>query len=1533
MKKNNGGRMTLDELRRATAMNQSVPSEEEDNEGLLSRLGKFFTGDTKYTGTPIEQLGQFMNDTRDLGEVDPIDNLPVVKEVRGNWKAATAQGYGDMAKGLGAGANPWLSNMVSDYFYGVADRAQSRLDPIKEPSLSTDYIFDRNGLPAEFGRTVGSMSAIAAPAALATLFTGGGAGVGTGLIALLTRLGLLSAIPESFMEKGAYQTNAEKDGMDALEAQDRSWEVFGKNLPFLLASNGLQGRLFGQMLKPGAGLAKRAIAGLGMHGSQTLEEGYQEAFSNAAEDKPYTYNPIAMLADPQYADQGEAMKRAFAGLAPLALAGFGGGVLRDRHQAKLEKQEAENEARASQLRRDNAEAQRLREIFGDEMSAGRKVDNNSSVSEKTDYAYNKLVQKGYDPMHAAAIVGNLMQEESSLNATNTNGIGAHGIGQWLGSRLDDLNAFAKERGTDPDDFDTQIDFIDHELKGKESNAYEQLKKASNLSDATYAVRKYYERPGEDEANDENRLAQAQAIFDRNQGRKPTATTRADINLDDAAAGWIGKRMPHGEVGCVEAVVRIGSNYSGFLKDQLDNDVAYVPTLIDNAQKAGVEVIPFDANKLEKGDVIVYDGRETDQHVMIYDGKGGVVGNSTSRQQVVTQNSYDYAPNQLKPSRIIKTGSSGSGNFNAGQVSTTENTGDTAAATSSQMQPISSKDEITGQMVKDFVSYWNNTSRGEDAAEAADFFGDTTNGLFNRKGEFISTPENVQKVIDRYSDEIIEYVNGRAAENAQNAVQAPTTSQTINNTQRPSTTQQRANTTPMQASPTTVKGIFQAPKKFLRALEAAKQEVSKNQELRKMQGRAQLIVAREMGINLEPSLQKGLENGYAEAVRQGREELQKAGAFDFSNQDALDYAELTRNDRIKEQQRRREDEVTNQWVKQQSAAERGVVNVLNAIKNKRQEQIAQNQVDSEYQKIRNGLSDSELGHTQGVNDITNTDEEYIISKPIPNDKESRKEQGKALVQAAEKNNIPFENGLAAVAQRGAKKALETIQDKLRDEGVIKAETETVAEKGKDRQQTTGIASNEGNNSLIDNTAEPTPTSQNEEAKNVRKTETQEADDNVVYYRDAEGWAGWWHKKYNPYETAEQVRERIRQEQGTIISKEEYEEQRYKEAHARMKKAFDEGDVEKIYSAVYSNENTYSIKALGDLMGVKLDKAWKRRKAQLDEHFGDKYEKLQQVKRVERAAKEEQEKQYKEKEKQDRLAWIEKKYREGQALSGKEFVELSNAYNVPLSISTKGVLLNKVEEIDHTGALRGTLKKYPEGVLKAYRQLTRTLRSAEEAKARKETATPNNEDQQSNIPTYDEIKDAVDVFNNGGVINYKKVDEDAKSGELEKTFDKLGIVDVEKDKDGNATRVNVREDTEKQSEKTSKDDEQQKAKKFINDHIIFATMGNDGMIVKPAFEDVESSALKRRESETKKDIEHSKTDTEKVESIFGNSSVEEADREAFEALGIKPEDVENEELSFSNEFGDTTDEEIEQLKAALQKEISKLSANPMFNPKVY
>ena len=112
--------------------------------------------------------------------------------------------------------------------------------------------------------------------------------------------------------------------------------------------------------------------------------------------------------------------------------------------------------------------------------------------------------------------------------------------------------------------------------------------------------------------------------------------------------WAGQTMPSGENGCVEAVTRIGSYYSPFLKEEYDNGVAYVPTLVADA---GSNVIPFDSSQVEAGDTIVYGDND---HVVIAAGPSGdYVGNSSSQNQVVHGEDF-YNMGGLYPTKIIKT---------------------------------------------------------------------------------------------------------------------------------------------------------------------------------------------------------------------------------------------------------------------------------------------------------------------------------------------------------------------------------------------------------------------------------------------------------------------------------------------------------------------------------------------------------------------------------------------------------------------------------------------------------------------------------------------------------------------------------------------------------------------------------------------------------------------------------------------------------------------------------------------------------------
>lgn len=126
-----------------------------------------------------------------------------------------------------------------------------------------------------------------------------------------------------------------------------------------------------------------------------------------------------------------------------------------------------------------------------------------ALNDNARYAYRYLQDKyKLQPYQAAGIVGNLMQESTFMtNARNAgdgrDGSDSIGIGQWNQDRARNFRAFA---GENTGNLDTQLDFVMHELQGSgehgggsEAYAWNKLKSADNVHDATSAMISY-ERP-------------------------------------------------------------------------------------------------------------------------------------------------------------------------------------------------------------------------------------------------------------------------------------------------------------------------------------------------------------------------------------------------------------------------------------------------------------------------------------------------------------------------------------------------------------------------------------------------------------------------------------------------------------------------------------------------------------------------------------------------------------------------------------------------------------------------------------------------------------------------------------------------------------------------------------------------------------------------------------------------------------------------------------------------------------------------------
>jgi hypothetical protein len=157
-----------------------------------------------------------------------------------------------------------------------------------------------------------------------------------------------------------------------------------------------------------------------------------------------------------------------------------------------------------------------------QLPKGKSVSSNEAI----DY----LVKKGMSPEQAAGVVGNLLQESSLNSGAQNNAEGAYGIAQWRGSRLTDLQNFAASRGKTIDDVNTQLDFIMHELNGKEKKAGQMLFASKTAEEAAYNFGKYYERPKTVEQARMDWAAKTLAEY------KPTGSGSSNVQLAQVGDG-------------------------------------------------------------------------------------------------------------------------------------------------------------------------------------------------------------------------------------------------------------------------------------------------------------------------------------------------------------------------------------------------------------------------------------------------------------------------------------------------------------------------------------------------------------------------------------------------------------------------------------------------------------------------------------------------------------------------------------------------------------------------------------------------------------------------------------------------------------------------------------------------------------------------------------------------------------------------------------------------------------------------------------
>lgn len=130
-------------------------------------------------------------------------------------------------------------------------------------------------------------------------------------------------------------------------------------------------------------------------------------------------------------------------------------------------------------------------------------------TQQQSYAYQKFMELGHTPQSAAAMVANLSGESGRTlraDAMNNSGSetpgavnarGSYGIAQWNGDRQFGLLQYARQTNGDPRSIDTQIGFVDHELKTQYPGLYAASRDPNTPAPAL--LQRYvadYERPAD-----------------------------------------------------------------------------------------------------------------------------------------------------------------------------------------------------------------------------------------------------------------------------------------------------------------------------------------------------------------------------------------------------------------------------------------------------------------------------------------------------------------------------------------------------------------------------------------------------------------------------------------------------------------------------------------------------------------------------------------------------------------------------------------------------------------------------------------------------------------------------------------------------------------------------------------------------------------------------------------------------------------------------------------------------------------------------
>ncbi len=136
----------------------------------------------------------------------------------------------------------------------------------------------------------------------------------------------------------------------------------------------------------------------------------------------------------------------------------------------------------------------------------------AGIKEKIDFegrrkqGYDYYISQGLSPIQASALIGNFIQE-SNLNPLAVGDDGkSRGVAQWQKDRLQRLRDI--NGGENSQNYGNQLNFALQELQTTHKKAFQRLKNAKTIEEATLAISDEYERPNKKYASNDKRIQYA-----------------------------------------------------------------------------------------------------------------------------------------------------------------------------------------------------------------------------------------------------------------------------------------------------------------------------------------------------------------------------------------------------------------------------------------------------------------------------------------------------------------------------------------------------------------------------------------------------------------------------------------------------------------------------------------------------------------------------------------------------------------------------------------------------------------------------------------------------------------------------------------------------------------------------------------------------------------------------------------------------------------------------------------------------------------